>query len=158
MAITMNVRDALSGAAGECYFTINGNRYNFMQVKNIDVTAEKQKVDVPILGRVNKGHKSVGMTISGTATFHYNTSVLRQLLLDYKKTGGDFYFEMQVTNEDTTSSAGRQTIVLKDCNIDSLTLTKLDADSDQTLDETMDFTCEDFEMPESFNILDGMRA
>ncbi len=158
MAVTMNVRDALSGAAGECYITIGENRYNFMQVKSIEVTAEKQKTDVAILGRINKGHKSVGMSISGTATFHYNTSILRKALLEYKKTGGDFYFEMQVTNQDPTSSVGRQTVVLKDCNIDSLTLAKLDADTDQTLDEEMDFTCEDWEMPESFTNVDGMES
>lgn len=50
-----------------------------------------------------------GRYFSGTA--HYNQSVLRQALLDYKNTGEDVYFEMQITNDDPTSDAGRQTII-----------------------------------------------
>ena len=61
-----------------------------------------------------------------------------------------------VTNEDPTSSVGRQTVILKDCNIDGGILAKFDADADY-LDETLDFTFEDFEIPEKFNMLPGMR-
>ncbi len=59
-------------------------------------------------------------TFSGTA--HYNQSELRQALLDYKNTGEDVYFEMQITNDDPDSAAGRQTIVFYDCNMDGDTL------------------------------------
>ena len=65
------------------------------------------------------------------------------------------YFDIQVTNEDPTSSVGRQTVILKDCNIDGGILTKFDADAEY-LDEDMDFTFEDFEMPEAFTLLAGM--
>ena len=75
-------------------------------------------------------------------------------MLDYKNTGQDTYFEIQVTNEDPTSDVGRQTIILKDCNIDGGILAKFDADADY-LDEDMDFTFEDFSMPESFSNLTG---
>jgi len=50
--------------------------------------------------------------------FHFNTSVFRELLLRYKNTGQDVYFDIQITNEDPTSEVGRQTIILKDCNMD----------------------------------------
>ena len=63
---------------------------------------------------------------------------------------------MQITNEDKTSRAGRQTVILIDCNIDGGILAKFDADGEY-LDEDMDFTFEDFKMPETFNILDGMQ-
>jgi hypothetical protein len=42
-----------------------------------------------------------------------------------------------------------------DCNFDSLILAKFDADGEY-LDEDMDFTFEDFKMPESFKLLAGM--
>lgn len=73
----------------------------------------------------------------------------------YKDTGEDVYFDIQVTNEDPTSSVGRQTVILKDCNIDGGILAKFDADAEY-LDEDMDFTFEDFEMPEAFTMLAGM--
>ena len=76
-------------------------------------------------------------------------------MLRYKNTGEDIYFDIQVTNEDATSSVGRQTVVLKDCNMDGGLLTKFDADAEY-LDEDMDFTFEDFEIPEKFTLLSGM--
>lgn len=60
-----------------------------------------------------------------------------------------------ITNEDPTSSVGRQTVILKDCNMDGGLLAKFDADAEY-LDEDMDFTFEDFEMPETFTMLAGM--
>ena len=60
-----------------------------------------------------------------------------------------------MTNDDPTSAAGRQTVILKDCNIDGGVLAKFDADADY-LDEEMSFTFEDFEIPERFVQLDGM--
>ena len=48
-----------------------------------------------------------------------------------------------------------ETVVLYDCMIDSVNLAKFDVDSD-ALDEDMDFTFEDFKMPEKFNLLAGM--
>ena len=58
MAQTMHARNAISAKMAECYVTIDGNRYNFMSAINVEVTFEKEKTEVPILGRMNKGHKS----------------------------------------------------------------------------------------------------
>jgi hypothetical protein len=156
-AITMHPRNAVSAKMAECYITIDGNRYNFMSAINVEVTFEKTKVEVPILGRPNKGNKSVGSAISGSAEFHLNTSIWRQLAYRFQETGEDIYFDMQITNEDLTASdIGRQTIILYDCNFDSITLAAFDADSDDTLNESMTFTAERFELPESFTLMEGM--
>jgi hypothetical protein len=151
----MNAKDSVSATLAECYVTIEGNRYNFMQAINLEATVEKDKSDIPILGKTGKGHKSTGWSGSGSATFHYNTSIFRELLYRYKTTGEDIYFDIQCTNEDPTSSVGRQTVILKDCNIDGGTLAKFDADGEY-LDEDFDFTFEDFEIPEKFSLLAGM--
>lgn len=153
---TMKAKDAVSASLAECFVTIDGNRYNFMQAIDLEATFEKQKTEVPILGKTGRGNKSTGWRGTGTATFHYNTSIFRELLYRYKNTGEDIYFDIQVTNEDPTSSVGRQTVILKDCNIDGGILAKFDADADY-LDETLNFTFEDFEIFEKFNMLPGMR-
>lgn len=153
--VTMNARDAISAPLAECYVTIGKRRYNFMQAINLEASIEKNKTEVPILGRTAKGSKANGWTGTGSATFHYNTSIFRKLLLEYKKTGKDTYFEIQVTNEDPTSTIGRQTVILKNCNLDGGLLAKFDADG-EFLDETIDFTFDDFEMPETFKNLKGM--
>lgn len=155
MAGTMNAKDAISGSLAECYVTIEGRRYNFMQMINLEANFEKNKSEVPILGRTGKGHKSSGWSGSGSATMHFNQSIFRELMYRYKETGEDIYFDIQVKNEDPTSSVGLQTVILKDCNIDGGILAKFDADAEY-LDEDVDFTFEDFELPEKFKLLDGM--
>lgn len=152
---TMNAKDAVSASLAECFVTISGNRFNFMQAINLEAKIEKTKSEIPILGKTGKGNKSTGWKGTGSATFHYNTSIFRELLYKFKETGEDVYFDIQVTNEDATSSVGRQTVILKGCNIDGGTLTKFDAGSEY-LDEDMDFTFEDFEIPEKFTALAGM--
>lgn len=153
---SMNAKDAVSASLAECFVTIEGNRYNFMQAINLEASIEKTKAEIPILGRTGKGNKTTGWKGSGSATFHYNTSVFREQLYRYKETGQDVYFDIQITNEDPTSSVGRQTIVLKDCNVDGGILAKFDADAEY-LDEDLDFTFEDWEMPEQFSHLQGMQ-
>lgn len=154
--VTMKAKDAISAKLAQCYVTIGNNRYNFMQAINFEASFEKKKTEVPILGKTGTGNKSTGWSGTGSATFHYNTSIFRKMMLDFKNTGEDVYFEIQVTNEDPTSAAGRQTMVFIDCNIDGGILAKFDADGEY-LDEDMDFTFEDFKMPESFKLLNGMQ-
>ena len=151
----MNAKDAISAPLAQCFVTINHRRYNFMQAINLEASIEKNKVEVPILGKTGKGNKASGWSGSGSATFHYNTSIFRELLLEYMQTGKDIYFDIQITNEDPTSTVGRQTIILKDCNLDGGILAKFDADGEY-LDEELDFTFENAEMPEKFKVLEGM--
>ena len=154
--ITMKGKDAISAKLAECFVTIKGRRYNFMQAINLEASFEKNKTEVPILGKTGTGNKATGWKGSGSATFHYNTSIFREMMLKYKDTGEDVYFEIQVTNDDPTSAAGRQTVVFMDCNIDGGILAKFDADGEY-LDEELNFTFEDFKMPETFKLLDGMQ-
>ena len=51
-AVTMHPRNAVSAKMAECYVTIDGQRYNFMSAIDIEVTFERDKVQVPILGRM----------------------------------------------------------------------------------------------------------
>ena len=148
-------KDAISASLAECYATIDGKRYNLMQAINLEATMEKVKTEVPILGKTGKGNKANGWTGSGSATFHYNTSIFRKIMQEYKRTGKDLYFDMVLVNSDPTSAVGEQTIVLKGCNLDSIVVAKFDADGEY-LDEEMDFTFEDWEMPTEFKKLDGM--
>ena len=139
MANIMKAKDAVAASLAECYVTIDGNRYNFMHAINLEATVEKTKTEVPILGKTGKGNKASGWKGTGSATFHYNTSVFRELLTKYKNSGEDTYFDIMVINEDKTSAVGRQTVILKDCNVDGGVLAKFDTEA-KYLDEEMDVT------------------
>ena len=152
---TMHARDAIHGAQGRAYVTIDGNRYLFAQLINLEARMDKTKTQVPIMGRVSKGNKSTGAEYSGSATFHFNTSMFRKLLKRYKDTGEDVYFDIQITNEDGSAKVGRQTTILIDCNLDGGILASLDADAEY-LEDSIDFTFEDWDMPEEFTTLQEM--
>ena len=154
MAYIMKGKDTVSGQLAECYVTIDGIRYNFMQAINFEATFEKNKTEVPILGKTGKGNKANGWSGTGSMTCHYNQSVMRKLAEKYKDDAIDTYFTMEVTNEDKTSATGKQTVIFMDCNFDNMIIAKYDADADY-LDEDFDFTFEDFKIKESFKELDG---
>ena len=152
---TMNSKDAISGALGTCYIETEDSRYEFMQVINLEANFEKIKAEVPILGKTGKGNKATGWKGTGSATFHYNTSIFREMMEKFKNTGEDVYFSIMIVNNDPTSSVGFQTVILKNVNIDGGILAKLDVEADY-LDEDMDFTFDDFEIPTKFTTLTGM--
>lgn len=152
----MRGRDAISGAMARCYVTIGENRYNAMNAINVEATVDKNKTEIPVLGQTGKANKATTWKGSGSATFHYNSSLFREKMLEFMHSGEDFYFDMQIVNEDPTSAAGRQDVTLLNCNFDSAVMAKFDADSDDYMDEDMDFTFEDAVMSESFTPLEGM--
>lgn len=155
MSVIMNAKDAVSAPLAECFVTIGDNRYNFMQAINLEATIEKTKTEVPLLGKTGMGNKASGWKGKGKAVFHYNTSIFRELMVKFKDSGEDIYFDIQITNEDPSSQVGRQTVILKDCNMDGGVIAKFDAEGDY-LSEEMSFTFEDYEMPEAFEMLTGM--
>lgn len=146
-------KDAVFAALAECYVTLEGTRYNFAQAINLEARMEKTKIEVPILGQTAKGTKAGGWTGTGSMTLHYNSSILRKLMLEYHKKGVDFYFDIQITNTDPTAAVGSQTTILKNCNLDNIIVAKFDADGEY-LDEDVDFTFDDWEMPSSYDTLD----
>lgn len=145
----------VSGSQGECYLTINGRRYNFMSLKSIDAKAEKLKEKFAVLGKTGKVNKTTGWEGTGNIKYYFNTSVFAEMALELKNTGKDTYFEIQTVNEDASSDVGKQTIVLKGCNADSIDLVKLDPES-KALEGETGFTFDDFEIVDRFTDLPGM--
>lgn len=153
---TMEARDALSGSQASCYVTIDGDRYNFMQMTEFSATYKPSVVEVPILGRPNGGHKMVGGTGEFSGKAHYNQSTLRRVMKTYQDTGYMPEIEIQIENEDRSSRVGRQSTILRGCLLDSVVVAKFAAGSN-SLDEDMSGTFDSFELPEEFDELEGTR-
>ena len=142
--------DPISGKEGVAYAKINGNNEELFFAKTIEASVEKAKSEIKAIGRRMTGHKTTGMSGSGKMTLYYLTPLFRQMLKQYKDTGVDIYFDLVVENNDPSSSAGKQTTLLMDCNLDSVVLTKLDGDSDDPLEEDADFPFEDYDILQEF--------
>ncbi|MFR0732904.1 MAG: phage tail tube protein [Oscillospiraceae bacterium] len=148
---TLNAPDTISGREGRAYAKINGNNEELFFAKSVEASVEKSKSEVKAIGKRMTGHKTTGANGTGSMTLYYLTPLLRQMLKEWKDTGVDVYFDLVVENDDPASSAGKQSILLMGCNLDSVVLTKLDGDSDDPLEEDADFTFEDFDILEAFN-------
>ena len=148
---TLNAPDTISGREGRAYAKINGNNEDLFFAKSVEASVEKSKSEVKAIGKRMTGHKTTGANGTGSMTLYYLTPLLRQMLKEWKDTGVDVYFDLVVENDDPASSAGKQSILLMGCNLDSVVLTKLDGDSDDPLEEDADFTFEDFDILEAFN-------
>ena len=143
---TLSAPDTISGKEGRAYAKIDGNNEDLFFAKTIESTVEKSKSEVKAIGKRMTGHKTTGGNGTGSMTLYYMTPLFRQMIKQWKETGQDIYFDMVIENDDQESSAGKQSVLLIDCNLDSVVLGKLDGDSDDPLDEDVDFTFEDFDI------------
>lgn len=143
---TLNAPDTISGKEGHAYAKINGNNEELFMAKTIEANVEKNKSEIKAIGKRMTGHKTTGANGAGSMTLYYMTPLFRAMIKQWKETGVDVYFDMVVENDDQESSAGKQSTLLIGCNLDSVVLAKLDGDSDDALDEDVDFTFEDFDI------------
>lgn len=153
----MDPMDAIYGSMAECYVTLNGRRYNFMSMTEFESKWEVTVADVKLLGKVGTGHKPAGGKGTWSGKAHYNQSILREIADNYQKTGEMPSFEIQVSNEDPTSAAGRQTVVHRGCLCQSFTLAKFKA-GEEILDEDISGTFDSWDLPEKLNVLAGYEA
>ena len=152
---TMEARDVLAAKLATATITVDGNRYLLFQAKNIEAKFAKTKKEVPILGRILR-NKSSGGNGTGKLTIYHNTALFDDMMKKYKDEAEDLYFDIQITNFDPTSRAGSQTIILHGCNLDDLVIASFNADGDW-LEQEINFTFEDWELPQKFTQLDGMQ-
>lgn len=148
----LKAKDTVNGALGTCFAIIDGKRYELMQVKNVTASVKKTKTEIPILGMTGKQHKSGGWEGSGKMTAYYVSSLFRELMMKYMKNGVDTYFELMITNEDPTGATGKQTVLLKDVNIDEMVISKLDVNQ-AAMDEELSFTFGDVDLLDKFTEL-----
>ena len=147
---TLNWPDVVIGRMATAFIQHEGQTIPAGWFKSIEFTMEKNKTELAVMGRPIKLHRSVGATITGSATMFYCTSLFRKMAAEFANNGRDLYFDLVITNTDPTSVLGSQAVLLKNVNADSTILAKVDVDSDDPLDEDMDFTADGFELLQSF--------
>lgn len=141
--------DVISGREGTAFMTIDGVVQEMFYLRNLEATIEKNKADVNTLGSRNTQKKTTGWEGTGTMEIYAVTPVFVQMAIKYIKQGIDTYFTIKTTNEDPTSTIGRQSILLKDVNMDNFIVASLDVD-EEFLAQEMDFTFSDVDLLEGF--------
>ncbi|MDR6883794.1 phage tail tube protein [Bacillus sp. 3255] len=142
-------KDTISGQSARAYATIGGQVEEMFYAKKLEGKIQKNKKEIRTLGKTGAQNKANGFTGTGSMTIYYVTSKFREIMLQYTKYGIDTYFDIQVTNEDPSSTVGPQTTILKGVNINELTVAAFDVDA-ETLEEEVTFTFDDWDMPNQF--------
>ncbi len=145
----LKAEEIISGQEGRAYLRVNGRNRELMYLKSVEAVVTKKKTAVRTLGRSGDQYKAAGWSGRGKMSVYYVTSLFRELMIQYIRTGKDVYFDLVVVNDDGNSSFGRQTVALRNCNLNSVVLAKLDVNADD-LDETVEFTFDGAELLDSF--------
>ena len=145
----LKAEEIISGQEGRAYLKVNGRNRELMYLKSVEAVVTKKKTAVRTLGRSGDQYKAAGWSGRGKMSIYYVTSLFRELMLQYIRTGKDVYFDLVVVNDDGNSSFGRQTVALRNCNLNSVVLAKLDVNANN-LDETVEFTFDGAELLDSF--------
>ncbi len=144
-------RDTLNGAAGKAVIIQDGQVKDLFGAKNVKTQAEISSSDMKVIGTKKAQQKPGSVKQTGTMTVYYGTPLFLEMLAQYVRTGVMPYFNLQVTNDDPTTTVGVQTVAYYDCKLTgTIPLSVLDAEADML---TMDvsFSYEDFEPLSSFH-------
>lgn len=145
--------DPISAKEGMVYITIEGRTYEYAELLKFDAKVAYTVADVKAIGKRMKGGKIVGAEGTGSMTVYYHRPEMREMALDYVRTGKSPIMDVQVVNSDAMSSAGNQTALLKNVVPKGAVIAMLDGDSDDLLKEDIDFTFDDFDFLERFRAL-----
>ncbi len=157
----MNIDEQVIGSMAEAYTVIRRpdgqggtieERYQLFNLLNFESSIKVTTKKKGLLGRTGKVTYPTGWEGTWKATLSYNFPVFRQ----FKNSGKFPSFDIMTVNENTKGTIGRQSVIHRGCYIDSAILSKIDVDTEDELKEDISGTFNDFEIPEGFNVMDGM--
>lgn len=143
--------DTLNGAAGKAVIIQNGQVKDLFGAKSVKTQAEISSSDMKVIGTKKAQQKPGSVKQTGTMTIYYGTPLFLDMLAQYIRTGVMPYFNLQVTNDDPTTTVGVQTVAYYNCKLTgTIPLSVLDAEADMLTVE-VSFSYEDFEPLSSFH-------
>lgn len=110
-------KDTLNGAEGSVVVTIDGRNYVVAGMRNITTNAEIQSNDMRVIGTRTIQDKPNGAKLTGTGNIYYGTNLWTDMVLKYINTGVMDEFDIQITNQDPTTSVGSQTMAYYGCHL-----------------------------------------
>ena len=149
--------DTISAREGKAYITINGQNRELFEISaltaQLDLTVQERRM----LGHRMTQHKVVGATGTGSMTIYFMNSEMLNQAIQYLRTGNYRGLKLQVKNEDPQSTVGRQEVVLLNVILATIPVATLDDQSDDPITFDTDFTFDDIEVLESFNLPENYR-
>ena len=110
-------KDTVNGAEGSVVVTRNGRNYVIAGMRNIRGTGNIQSQDMRVIGTRSIQNKPNGVQQTGTGNIYYGYDLFRDMVLNYINTGVMEEFDIQITNNDPTTSLGSQVMAYYGCHL-----------------------------------------
>ncbi|MBS6502158.1 MAG: phage tail tube protein [Clostridium sp.] len=148
--------DTISSKEGKAYITINGSNRELFEIVSLKAQLDLNVQNKRMMGHRMMQHKVIGAEGTGSMTMYFMNSDMLRLALDYIKKGKYGGLKLQVKNEDEQSTVGTQEVLLLNVLLKTIPVAVIDADSDDPVTIDTDFTFDDieglnyFDLPENY--------
>ncbi|MBS5306475.1 phage tail tube protein [Clostridium sp.] len=148
--------DTISSKEGKAYITINGSNRELFEIVSLKAQLDLTVQSKRMMGHRMTQHKVIGAEGTGSMTMYFMNSDMLRLALDYIKKGKYGGLKLQVKNEDEQSTVGTQEVLLLNVLLKTIPVAVIDADSDDPVTIDTDFTFDDieglnyFDLPENY--------
>ena len=149
--------DTLGASEGRGFITRSGKNRQLFELSKIEARVELKVTERRLLGHRMTQHKVTGATGTGSATFYFMNSEAYKEFLEYKNSGVYKGVTLQLTNEDPQSTIGRQSVCLFNTIIKNVPVAYLDDNSDDPITFDSDFTFDDCDCLEAFQLPENFR-
>lgn len=151
------INDLVTGSEGSAYITTDGQNRYFFELSKIEANIEFTVIAKKLLGHRMKQHKVVGAEGKGTVTMYNVSPAALAIYQRYIKEGKVPQISVQTTNEDTGSTIGRRTVVMRNCILAKVPVAYLEDGSEELNTVDSDFTFDDVDELESYVLPENMR-
>ncbi len=110
-------RDTVNGAEGKIFVTVNGKNIEVACMKNITTQAELQNTDMRVIGTRVIQDKPNGVKQTGSGNIYYGTNLFTDMVLEYINTGKMPEFDIQIANDDESTTLGSQVMGYYGCHL-----------------------------------------
>lgn len=149
--------DTISATEGKAYITINGVNRELFEIATLKAQLDMKVQSKRMLGHRMTQHKVIGAEGTGSMTMYFMNSDMLKLAINYIKTGKYGGLKLQVKNEDEASTVGSQEVLLLNVILNTIPVTALDAESEDPLTIDTDFTFDDIEGLDYFDLPENYR-
>ena len=144
-------KDTVNGAEGKIFITVDGRNIEVAGMKNITTNAEIQGNDMRVIGTRKIQNKANGAKLTGTGNIYYGTNLFTDMVLQYINTGVMPLFDIQITNNDPTTSINSQTMAYYGCHLTGTIPLSILNDEEAMLNYEFNFSYTDVARLKAFN-------
>ncbi|MFA9462914.1 MAG: phage tail tube protein [Velocimicrobium sp.] len=146
----IQLADTISSHEGKAYITRDGVNRELFEVSSLSSQIDLVVASKRMLGNRMTQHKVVGAEGTGSLTMYFMNSDALNQTIHYLSTGRYNGINLQVWNEDSQSTVGKQEVLLTNVILNSIPAAILDDGSDDPITFDTDFTFDGIENLESF--------